>query len=287
MDTLWRGEHHMIMGLADPAARMLYEMEPLRRPLLEVIVAASHIPLGSQGLDVGCGIGLQAILLAQAAGSQGHVIGLDSSASLLETAREFTRQAGFIDRISFQQGSWNQIPFQDNTFDWVWSIDAAGYAPYAPVSTVQELVRVTRSGGRLILGYWSSQCLLPGYPALEARLNATPAGLAPFTLESRAEAHYMNTLGWMWEAGLVDTHVETFARTVSAPLGAGLRDAITGLFSMRWEAAETAVSPDDWREYTRLCRAGSNDFILNRPDYYAFFTYSVFSGKVPGKGNLV
>lgn len=272
--------------LADPAAKMLYEMEPLRRPLLERIISSLHIPPGSQGIDVGCGIGLQAILLARAAGPRGHVTGLDSSAALLEAAGEFARQAGLADRISLRQGSWNQVPFEANTFDWVWSVDAAGYAPYAPFSTVRELVRVVRPGGRLVLGYWSSQCLLPGYPALEAHLNATPAGMAPFTIDSPPEAHFLNTMGWMREAGLVDAHAETYVRTVSAPLDSGLRDALTGLFSMRWGASEAAVSQVDWREYQRLCLAGSKDFILNGPAYTAFFTYSVFSGIVPEKGSI-
>jgi SAM-dependent methyltransferase len=273
----------MLTPPLDPAAKMLYCMEPLRRPILQAILSSFHLPPGSRGLDVGCGIGLQAVLLAQAAGPQGHVTGLDASASLLETARALIGQAGLADRVSFQQGSWNQIPYQEKTFDWVWSMDAAGYAPHGPVTTIRELVRVIKPGGRLVLGYWSSQCLLPGYPALEARLNASSAGIAPFTMDGRPEAHFMNALGWMREAGLVDTRAETFVRTVSAPLDPSLRDALTDLFAMRWGTAEADVSSEDWREYLRLCQAGSHDCILNGPAYSAFFTYSVFSGTVPEK----
>jgi ubiquinone/menaquinone biosynthesis C-methylase UbiE len=256
-------------------------MEPLRRPVLQAILSSLHLPPGSRGLDVGCGIGLQAVLLAQAIGPQGHVACLDTSASLLEIAKAAIAQAGLADRVSFRQGSWNHLPYEDKTLDWVWSIDSAGYAPDEPVATIRELARVLRPGGRLVLGYWSSQCLLPGYPALEARLNATSAGIAPFTTAARPKAHFLNALGWLREAGLANPRAETFVWTVSAPLEPALRDALLELFAMRWGTAEADVSPQDWRDYLRLCRAGSPDLILNSPAYGAFFTYSVFSGIAP------
>jgi demethylmenaquinone methyltransferase/2-methoxy-6-polyprenyl-1,4-benzoquinol methylase len=58
-----------------------------------------------------------------------------------------------------------------------------------------------------------------------------------------------------------------------------IRSALTALFDMRWGEAESEVSPKDWKLYKRLCQPGSKDFILNLPDYYAFFTYSLFCGK--------
>ncbi|MBN1402534.1 MAG: class I SAM-dependent methyltransferase [Anaerolineae bacterium] len=267
----------------DSAARLLYCLEPLRRPILQAIIAACHLSRGSWGLDVGCGIGLQAVQLAQAVGPQGHVIGLDASASHLEVARALVGQAGLADRVSFQQGRWDQIPCEDGSFDWVWSMDAAGYAPDGALTIIRELARVISPGGRLILGYWSSQCLLPGYPALEARLNASPAGIAPFQADGRPETHFLNTLGWLRTIGLADRRVETFVRTVSAPLDPDVRDALTQLLAMRWGTAEAGVSPEDWREYLRLCQAGSPDLVLNSPDYVAFFTHSVFSGAVPDR----
>ena len=276
-----KGWRETVAQKLDPAAKMMYSMEPLRRPILQAILSSLHLPEGSLGLDVGCGIGLQSIPLAQAVGPRGHVTGLDSSESFLEIARTLTGQAGLADQISFQQGSWNQIPYEKNMFDWVWSMDSASYAPHEPAATVQELVRVIKPGGRLILGYWSSQCLLPGYPALEARLNASSAGIAPFTMDSQPETHFLNALGWMQAAGLVDTRAETFVGTVFAPLDGSLRDALSDLFQMRWGTAEADVSPQDWRAFLRLGQPGSKDFILQRPDYSAFFTYSVFTGRVP------
>jgi ubiquinone/menaquinone biosynthesis C-methylase UbiE len=263
------------------AAKLLYCMEPMRRPIVQAIISSLELPGDSRGLDVGCGIGLQTLLLTQAVGPNGHVTGLDISTSFLEVARRLAQQAGLVDRVSFQQGSWDRIPYAKCTFDWAWSLDAAGYAPHEPMSTIYELARVIRPGGRLILGYWSSQCLLPGYPALEARLNASHAGIAPFLNDAKPGTHFLYTLSWMQQAGLVNTHAETFVQTISAPLAPSLRDALSELFAMRWGKAESDVSPEDWQAYLHLCQAGSPEFILNRPGYYAFFTYSVFYGTVP------
>jgi hypothetical protein len=59
-------------------------------------------------------------------------------------------------------------------YDWMWSIDAVGYAPRDPISTFQELVRVMKPGGGLILGFRSSQCLPPGYFADETGEKCSP-----------------------------------------------------------------------------------------------------------------
>jgi demethylmenaquinone methyltransferase/2-methoxy-6-polyprenyl-1,4-benzoquinol methylase len=49
---------------------------------------------------------------------------------------------------------------------------------------------------------------------------------------------------------------------------------------MRWPGVEAGFSKEDWAEYQRLCMPESPEYILNQPDYYAFFTYSMFSGLV-------
>lgn len=269
------------MNLGDAVADMLFSMEPLRRPIVQDIINSVNLPEESRGLDVGCGIGLQTLLLAQAAGPSRHVVGMDFSPSFLEIARELAQQAGLEDQVSFQHGSWDQVPFDDNTFDWVWSLDAACYAPNDPVSTIHELARVIKPGGKLILGYWSSQCLLPGYPALEARLNATPAGIAPFMNAPRPDVHFLYTLNWMQQAAMVNTHSETFVRTISNPQAPDLRKALAMLLDMRWGMAGHDVSVEDWQAYLRLCREESPEYILNRSGYTAFFTYSVFCGSIP------
>jgi ubiquinone/menaquinone biosynthesis C-methylase UbiE len=265
----------------DQEARLLAVMNPLTAPVIDTGIQALHLPPGSRGLDVGCGVGLQATRLAEAVGPAGHVTGLDVSPRMLGHARRLTEQSGLAKRVSFQEGDMNRLPFADNSFDWLWSADCAGYAPAAePLRLLNELTRVVRPGGIVAILFWSSQMLLPGYPVLEARLNATSAGIAPFGAETAPDRHYLLTLGWLRRAGLVNTWAETFIRTVFAPIESRIREALVALLKMRWGDAESELSRSEQAEYRRLCQPESPAFILNRPDYYAFFTYSLFCGQV-------
>ena len=72
----------------------------------------------------------------------------------------------------------------------------------------------------------------------------------------------------------------TFAGDVHAPLTDDQRRALTALFEMRWPGVESELRQKDWTEFQRLCLAESPDLILDDPDYYAFFTYTMFQGKV-------
>ena len=194
-------------------------------------------------------------------------------------------RAGLAGRISFELGDARQLPFRDGAFDWAWSVDCVGYAPIEPLRMVSELARVVRPGGTVAILAWSSQMLLPGYPVLEARLNATAAGIGPFRVGDRPETHFTRALGLLRQAGLVDLRVETLAAGVHAPLSGRQRRAWTALLEMRWAGAEAELSPEDAAEVRRLCLPGSPDYIVDHPDYYGFFTYSMFMGRWPGYVN--
>lgn len=259
---------------------MAYVSNPLREPILRSAIQALHFPSGSRGLDAGCGIGLQTLLLAEAIGPAGHITGLDLSPEFLDHAEEIVENAGLSERISFRQGDVNKLPFADDTFDWAWSVDCVGYAPIDPLPLVKELARVVKPGGSVAILAWSSENLIPGYPLFEARLNATSSGIRPFAKGKKPESHFLCALGWFRDAGLAKSTVRTFAGNAYAPLNDDLRSALIALFRMRWPEVELELKQEDLAEYQRLCLPESPDFILNHPDYYAFFTYSVFHGKV-------
>jgi ubiquinone/menaquinone biosynthesis C-methylase UbiE len=254
---------------------------PLRESVIQEVIQTLQPALGSHGLDVGCGIGLQAFALVEAVGPQGHVTGMDINQEFLKQAEKLADKVGISKQTTFRHGDLNRLPFEDHTFDWLWSADAAGYPAEEPLSLMRELIRVIKSGGQLALLIYSSQMLLPGYPLLEARLNATSAGIAPFHKGMKPQSHYLRALGWIKSADLKEASVDTFVQSFQAPLTRKIRDALTSLIEMRWEGAESEVSPEVWAEYQRLSRPESPDFILKLPDYYAFFTYSLFRGRVP------
>ncbi|MBN2149576.1 MAG: class I SAM-dependent methyltransferase [Anaerolineales bacterium] len=254
---------------------------PLIEPTMLAAIQALLLPLGSRGLDAGCGIGLQTLPLAKAVGHAGHVTGLDLSAEFLDLAGEMVEEAGLSERISFKQGDVRELPFEDASFDWAWSANCVGYAPLEPLPLIKEMARVVKPGGMLAILAWSSQMLLPGYPLLEARLNATAAGMAPFARGKREELHFLRALGWFRQAGLANPTARTISGQAYAPLTDDLRRGLVALFEMRWPGVETELAPEDLAAYRRLCLPESPGFIVGHPDYYAFFTYSMFCGSVP------
>ena len=266
----------------DEYIRSLILTNTLQEPIFRRVIRALDLPPESRGLDVGCGIGLQVMLLAEAVGEAGHVTGVDLSPEFLAHARSIAEKAGIPEQISFREGDINNLPFNDDAFDWVWSANCAGYVPGAPLPLLKELARVVKPGGSVIILAWSSQQLLPGYPVLEAHLNATSSGIAPFAEGAAPELHFSRMMGWFRRAGMEEVTARTFAGDVCAPLSGEIRSALAALIEMRWVDAEAELSEEGWADYQRLCLAESPEFILNLPDYYAFYTCSMFLGRVGG-----
>jgi demethylmenaquinone methyltransferase/2-methoxy-6-polyprenyl-1,4-benzoquinol methylase len=257
------------------------QANPLREPTLRSIIQYLQLPRGSRGLDAGCGIGLQALLLAEAIGPQGHVTGLDIMPELLTYGEELVNKADLAERITFRAGDVSCLPFEEGSFDWAWSADCIGYPAGDLTPLLRELARVVKPGGRIILLGWSSQQLLPGYPLLEARLNASCSGYIPFLKNQSPESNFMRAVRCFQQAGLEAVDAKTFIGDVQAPLSNAERIALISLFEMLWGTPQPEVSTEDWAEYKRLCTPGSPDFVLDLPEYYAFFTYSMFCGRAP------
>lgn len=253
-------------------------------PAVRSAIRVLQLPQGSRGLDVGCGIGTHTLWLAEAISPDGHVAGVDISSHCLAHAEETARESGLSEQVSFQYGNMTALPFDDNAFEWAWNADTLWVGPKElglPAEVLNELVRVVKPGGTIAILFWSSQRLLPGYPLLEARLNASYAANFPYTDAMKPGLHILRTQGWLQGADLEEPKVHTFVADVHAPLDDAIRNALTGSFQMFWRNAESEVTREDWAEFQRLCQPESPNFILNLPDYYAFITYSLFYGRVP------
>jgi ubiquinone/menaquinone biosynthesis C-methylase UbiE len=265
---------------ADTYMQRLLVTDPLSKPVVRSAIQALELSPGSRGLDIGCGIGTHAMMIAEAVGSKGHVTGIDIEPKFIAYAKKAAEKAGLSEMVSFQEGDMNKLPFNDKTFNWTWSANLVGYHPADPLPPLKEMVRVVNPGGIVAILLYSSQMLLPGYPLLEAKLNTIPSGIAPFTSGMRPELHGFRALGWFREVDLKDARAQTFVSTIQAPLSDDIHNAMAVLIQMRWVDVQTELSEDDWAEYQRLCKPDSPDFILNHPDYYAFFTYTMFHGQV-------
>jgi demethylmenaquinone methyltransferase / 2-methoxy-6-polyprenyl-1,4-benzoquinol methylase len=259
----------------------LLEAEPLRKPVLRSIVQSLQLPPGSRGLDAGCGIGLQTLLLTQAAGGDGHITGVDILPELLAYGAATMAALGLSDRITFREADVNHLPFDAGAFDWVWSVDCIGYPAGELMPLLEESKRVVKPGGEIFLLGWSSQQLLPGYPLLEARLNATCSGYIPFLKDKCPEKNFSRAMQWLRKAGLEGIKAQTFVADIQSPIEGEEWIALVSLFNMLWGDPQPDALPGDWEAYQRLCTPGSAEFILDIPDYYGFFTYTMFRGRVP------
>lgn len=272
----------------DSYADLLRLADLWRGPSIRAAVESLNLPSGSRGLDAGCGIGQHTLWLAEAVAPAGHVVGLDLSPEFVKRGMALAQQAGLSEHASFRDGDLNHLPFDDDAFDWLWSADTVyfgpsdqGYAAEDPAPLMRELSRVVKPGGRINLVYCAAQNLLPGFPLLEARLNAVSAEGEPFVQGKNPKLHSLRALDWLREAGLKSLSANTVACGVQAPLGDELRGALAGLLKYRWGADPLSkLTPEDAADYQRLCQPDSPDFILDLPDYCTFFTCSVFSGRV-------
>jgi demethylmenaquinone methyltransferase/2-methoxy-6-polyprenyl-1,4-benzoquinol methylase len=258
-------------------------MNRFTRPAVNSAIDTLELKHGSRGLDAGCGIGNHTLWLAEAVAPEGHVTGVDISEEALSIAKEKQESSNLKKQVSFEMGDIFNLPFEDGTFDWIWSADVlylwlmgSKESPVNPKTVIKELARVTKPGGKIGLFLWSSQKLLPGYPLLEARLNATkaanfapPHGISP-------KLHSTRALGWFQEADLGEPKVKDFVVEFQAPFSDEEREALMGTFKMFWNKAKSEVSDEVWAEYKRLCNPKSQDFILNLKDYHGYFIYSLF-----------
>jgi 2-polyprenyl-3-methyl-5-hydroxy-6-metoxy-1,4-benzoquinol methylase len=103
-------------------------------------------------LDIGCGMGGPAIVLARETGAAA-VVGIDVQSKLLKLARQYASDAGVIDRVEFRLVEPGPLPFEDSSFDVVFSKDALAH--FADKTAIyREIVRVLRPGGVFLASDW-------------------------------------------------------------------------------------------------------------------------------------
>lgn len=114
-------------------------------------VAKSLAPSPSQRvLDLGCGDGTTALPLARLGA---EVAGIDIAQNLVDAGNRRAREAG-LNRLTFQTGDACSLEgLSDHSFDLTLSIFGAMFAP-KPFEVAKEMVRVTKPGGRIVMGNW-------------------------------------------------------------------------------------------------------------------------------------
>ncbi len=110
-------------------------------------------------VDVGCGIGGSSRYLANKYKAQ--VRGITLSPFQCRRAQHLSRAAGLEDKAKFQVADALAMPFQDRSFDLVWSMESGEHMPDKR-QFMRELVRVAAPGGKVIIVTWCHRNLQPG-----------------------------------------------------------------------------------------------------------------------------
>jgi SAM-dependent methyltransferase len=136
----------------------------------EALVATLGVTPDLDVLDLGCGDGTTAVPEAQLGA---NVVGVDIAENLVAAGNARASEFG-LTNLRFAQGDATDLSDLDaDSFDLVVSIFGAMFAP-RPFEVAQEMVRVTRPGGRIVMGNW-----IPGDPTFVAQLLRISTAYSP------------------------------------------------------------------------------------------------------------
>ena len=136
----------------------------------EHFVASLGITSDMMVLDVGCGDGTTALPAARLGA---HVLGVDIASNLVAAGNERAASAG-LRNLRFIEGDASNLKgVISDAYDLVVSVFGAMFAP-RPFDVAKELVRVTKPGGRIVMGNW-----IPGDPTLVAQILKISAAYTP------------------------------------------------------------------------------------------------------------
>jgi SAM-dependent methyltransferase len=141
-------------------------------------------------LDVGCGDGTTAIPAAKLGAD---VLGIDIASNLVAAGNKRAGEFGLTNCRFEESDASNLHRVPDQTFDLVVSIFGAMFAP-KPFEVAKELVRVTRPGGRIVMGNW-----IPGDPTLVAQILKISSAYTPPPPEG-----FVSPMTWGIESNVIE-----------------------------------------------------------------------------------
>jgi len=156
----------------------------------EALVGTLGVTAGLKVLDLGCGDGTTALPAARLGA---EVLGVDIARNLVEAGNRRAQQEG-LTNCRFQEGdATNLSELADHSFDLVVSIFGAMFAP-KPFDVAKEMVRVSRPGGRIVMGNW-----IPNDPTLVAQILKISSAYSPPPPEG-----FISPMTWGIEGNVIE-----------------------------------------------------------------------------------
>src|SRR5436853_4631022 len=156
----------------------------------EALVQRLGITKGLRVLDLGCGDGTTALPAAKLGA---EVLGVDIARNLVEAGNKRATKHG-LTNCKFQEGDASNLEqVADKAFDLVISIFGAMFAP-KPFEVAKEMVRVTRPGGRIVMGNW-----IPNDPTLVAQILKISSNYTPPPPEG-----FVSPMTWGIESNVIE-----------------------------------------------------------------------------------
>ena len=156
----------------------------------EVIVESLGITPEMKVLDLGSGDGTTAVPLARL-GAQ--VVGIDIARNLVKAGNQRAAAAG-LRNLTFQEGdACNLHGVADHSFDLTLSVFGAMFAP-KPFDVAKEMVRVTKRGGRIVMGNW-----IPNDPTLVSQVLKISSAFTPPPPEG-----FISPMTWGVESHIIE-----------------------------------------------------------------------------------
>jgi SAM-dependent methyltransferase len=180
-----------VASLEDRAQMPSYQA--MFRSLIDVIGPRP----GEAILEIGCGAGSLVRLLARRFGAANPITAADINPFLLREAAQLAEADGLAGSIQFRQGNAEALPFEDNSYDCVYSVTV--FEECDAGRAIAEAMRVVRPGGRVVRAldmrqWWNLE--LP--EAILRKVEAPPRSVAPLGVADRSLYRRMR------EAGFVD-----------------------------------------------------------------------------------
>jgi tocopherol O-methyltransferase len=155
-EQVW-GEH-MHHGYYGPTGQEKKNRRQAQIDLIEESLTWAKVTQAKQILDVGCGIGGSSIYLAQKFHAQ--AVGITLSPVQAERATQRAQEAGLGTDVQFQVADAMAMPFTDDSFDFVWSMESGEHMPDKE-KFLQECYRVLKPGGIFLMATWCHRPITP------------------------------------------------------------------------------------------------------------------------------